>query len=161
MEETIAHDTQQAVHSILEGYLHERGLRLTPERLAIVDAIYDEEGHFTIEQLHDELVIRRFRVSLATLYNNMEMLFEAGLVFRHYFGPTTMYERRYGMAPHMHRICMICGDVQDLRNDRMTNILSGLRIRGFKTDTSYHYVYGTCNKCAAALRKKNKKQIKK
>jgi Fur family ferric uptake transcriptional regulator len=150
--------TMEQVHRLLEEYLHRRGLRVTPERKAIVDAIYGmDEPHFTIEQLNARLEAMHFRVALATLYNNMEMLMDAGLLWRHYFGPVTCYEASYDVKPHFHCICRECGMVMNLSNDRLTSRLAETRIRGFKADDAYIYLYGFCTKCAAARRRRSKK----
>ena len=152
-------ETMQEVHRVLEKFLHGRGLRVTPERRAIVDAIYGMDcPHFTIEQLSEHLKDHRFHVAQATLYNNMEMLLSAGLVWRHYFGSTTMYEASYGIAPHYHCICMDCGQIMNLTNDRLTSRLEETRIRGFKSDLAYIYLYGLCTKCSAARRRRKKKK---
>ena len=148
----------EQVHSLLEAYLHERGLRVTPERMAIVDAIYGmEEVHFTIEQLSARLEAQHFRVAQATLYNNMEMLMEAGIIWRHYFGAATLYEASVGVAPHYHCICRDCGLVMNLTNERLTSRIAETRIRGFKADYAYIYLYGLCTKCGAARRRKKNK----
>ena len=150
--------TMEPVYRLLEEYLHSRGLRVTPERRAIVDAIYGmDEPHFTIEQLSVRLDKMNFRVALATLYNNMEMLMEAGLIWRHHFGPVTCYEACYDVKPHYHCICRDCGMVMNLTNERLTSRLDETRIRGFKADNAYIYLYGFCTKCAASRRRKGKK----
>lgn len=154
-------DWRQMAQEMMEDYLHVRGLRITPERRAIVDAVFSMGGHFTVEDIHTSLNEQRFRVSLATLYSNLDMLTELGIVSRHYFGPTMKFEQRLGMDPHFHRVCKICGQMQDLHNDRWMHIVERTSIRGFKPDYYQLYVYGTCTKCAAALRRKNKKEIKK
>lgn len=160
MSEEIVNSAKQQANHLLEEYLHLRGLRLTAEREAIVDAIYDCEGHFAIEALSTLLEQRRFRVSLATLYNNMEMLVDAGLVWRHYFCSSVLYERSIGTPPHFHRICMACGQAEDYFSERLAHHVGNARIRAFKTDYSHIYLYGICTKCAAAQRRKNKKLLK-
>ena len=148
------------VHQKLESYLHVRGMRLTPERSAIVDVVYSTEGHLTIDKIHHELMERRFPVSLATLYNNMVMLIDAQLLARHYFGSDAVYERVYGIEPHYHRVCKQCGLVQDVHFDALTQFITAKRVRGFFVDPSYLCVYGLCGKCHAALRRKEKKYSK-
>jgi len=144
------------VYQQLEAHLHERGLRVTPERRAIVGAIYGmDDVHFTIEQLCEHLEAMHFRVAMATLYNNMEMLTDAGIVWCHHFGTATLYEAAMGVAPHYHCICRVCGQVTNLTSERLTSRLAETRIRGFKADYAYVYLYGLCTKCG---RKKTKGQ---
>ena len=149
------------VHQILEDYLHAHRLRVTPERSTIVDTIYAHEGHFTIEMLHGWLMERRFPVSMATLYNNVELLIDAKLLARHYFGPSALYERVHGDEPHYHRVCKRCGMVQDVHFDAITNYITTRHVRGFIVDPSDLYVYGLCSKCKAALRRKQRNSQKK
>lgn len=151
----------EIARDIIKEYLHERGLRVTPERRAIVDIVFEQQGHFTIDDARASLAKKRFSVSIATLYNNMEMFTDMGIVSRHFFGATMQYERRLGVEPHFHRICKVCGKVEDLHNDRWMHVMEQTSIRGFKCDYYQCYVYGTCSRCMAALRRKNKKAIKK
>ena len=54
------------VRQILTNYLEMNNHRKTPERYAILDAIYDINGHFTLEQLSDNLAKEnKFPVSRA------------------------------------------------------------------------------------------------
>ena len=142
-------------------YLHGRNLRVTPERRAIVDSVFKMEGHFTVDDVRSSLNEQRFRVSLSTLYSNLDMLTDLGIVSRFYFGSSMTYEWRLGMEPHFHRVCKVCGQVQDLRNDRWMHLVEQTTIRGFKPDYYQLYLYGICSRCAAALRRKNKKESKK
>ncbi|MCR5139232.1 MAG: transcriptional repressor [Bacteroidaceae bacterium] len=155
MASELTSQTMEQIYRQLEEYLHDRELRVTPERKAIVDAIYGmDEAHFTIDQLGARLEAMHFRVAQATLYNNMEMLMEAGLIWRHYFGAVTCYEASYGVKPHFHCICRDCGMVMNLTNERLTSRLAETRVRGFKPDDAYIYLYGLCTKCGAARRRK-------
>ena len=55
----------------LDHYLEENKLRKTPERYAILDAIYHIKGAFALEDLSKSLIEQNFRVSRATLYNTI------------------------------------------------------------------------------------------
>ena len=63
----------QQVRLSLTNYLEENKLRKTPERYAILDAIFDFNGHFTLEELESKMEIKNFRVSRATLYNAIKL----------------------------------------------------------------------------------------
>lgn len=151
----------EMAQDIMREYLHARDLRVTPERRAIVEIVFELQGHFTTEDVRASLVRKRFRVSLATLYNNMDMLTETGIITRYMFGSTMRYERRIGVPPHFHRVCSVCEKVEDLENERLMRLVEKTPIKGFKPDYYQFFIYGICNRCAAALRRKNKKAIKK
>ena len=99
-----------SVRDILTSYLEMNNHRKTPERYAILDAVYDMEGHFTLEELGDKLNGElRFPVSRATLYNTLKLFMEMRLVIRHRFQGTTRYEACYDNNSHCHQVCTVCG----------------------------------------------------
>ena len=68
-EETVTKDTaKREVKRILTNYLTLNNFRKTPERYAILDAVYSIQGNFTLEELGNKLEKENFRVSRATLY---------------------------------------------------------------------------------------------
>jgi Fur family ferric uptake transcriptional regulator len=77
---------KETVRNILTNYLELNNHRKTPERYAILDAVYGMEGHFTLEELGEKLNGElRFPVSRATLYNTLKLFMEMRLVIRHRF----------------------------------------------------------------------------
>ena len=92
------------VKEILTSYLELNHLRKTPERYAILDAAYNIEGHFTLEELGNILEKENFRVSRATLYNTMKLFIELRLVIRHRFIGQTKYEACYHNENHIHQV---------------------------------------------------------
>ena len=43
----------KTVRNVLTAYLEQNGLRKTPERFAILEAVYAIDGHFTLDELSD------------------------------------------------------------------------------------------------------------
>ena len=89
---------KEAVKKILTEYLETHGHRKTPERFAILEAIYSIKGHFGIDTLYNLMLNEeKFRVSRATLYNTIILLMDAKLVIKHQFGGSSQYEKSYNM----------------------------------------------------------------
>ena len=86
-------DIRNAVKQLLDDYLVTNNLRRTPERYAILDAVYSIRGHFSLEELDEYLVEHNFRVSRATLYNNLRLFRKLRFVICHRLQGGTVYER--------------------------------------------------------------------
>ena len=148
---------KETVRGTFEQYLQSKGLRKTQERFAILDAIYSIDGHFTMEELLDVMTESRFHVSRATLYNTMELLTDAHLVIRHKFDNSSQYEKSYNMTTHFHRICMACGNVAEVRDEKLRQVIENTHSKGFAIAHTSLYMYGICSKCMAAKRRREKK----
>lgn len=146
---------------LVEEYLRVRHARVTAERLAMAEAICSFDGHFSIEDLCSLLTERKFRVSMATLYNNLQLMVEAGVATCHTFGTRVLYECALGVPPHFHCICKDCGKVIDLADARLLHHVQNTRVKGFKLDYARIYFYGLCTQCRALRTRKANKLLKK
>ena len=85
-------DIRKAVRQKLDDYLETNNLRKTPERYAILDAVFSLRGHFSMEELDEYLTTNNFRVSRATLYNNLRLFKKLRFVVCHRLQNGTRYE---------------------------------------------------------------------
>ena len=89
------------------AFLKERGQRRTPERLAILDALYATSDHIDADTLYARLLADGVSVSRATVYNTLDLLIECDLVVRHQFGQQqAKFERAFAYWQHDHLICL-------------------------------------------------------
>ena len=146
----------------LTDYLNAHKQRKTPERYAILETIYSIEGHFDIDQLYDVMLNEeKFRVSRATLYNTLNLFFDAHLVQRHQFGESSQYERLLG-CEHHHALCTMCGTVTEFSCPELKELTGKIKLKRFSPQHSSLYMLGLCSKCAARqtrmLKKINNKE---
>ena len=135
---------------ILYNYLEKNNHRKTPERYAILDAVYSMEGHFSLEELGEILTVENhFTVSRATLYNTLRLFLELRLVVRHNFQGVTKYEACYDSDSHCHLVCTVCGKVTEVKSDEMLQTINHIPLNGFRKDGYTLYIYGICKDCQA------------
>ena len=151
-----------AVERILDSYLEMNNHRKTPERYAILNAVYETTGHFTLDELGEKLAREyKFPVSRATLYNTLNLFMELRLVIRHRFQGTTKYEACYDNNSHCHQMCTVCGKVTEVRSPEIVKTIEEMHLKRFRKDGYTLYIYGVCSTCQAKLTKMRKKQEKK
>jgi Fur family ferric uptake transcriptional regulator len=147
-----------SVERILDNYLEMNNHRKTPERYAILRAVYNIGGHFTLDELGERLAEEyKFPVSRATLYNTLNLFMELRLVIRHRFQGTTKYEACYADNNHCHQICTVCGKVTEVKAPEITKAVDEMHLKRFRKDGFTIYIYGICSSCQAAITRKSKK----
>lgn len=150
-----------AVERILDSYLEMNNHRKTPERYAILNAVYSTVGHFSLDELGEKLAVEyKFPVSRATLYNTLNLFMELRLVIRHRFQGTTMYEACFDNNSHCHQMCTVCGKVSEVKSPEITAAIDALHLKRFRKDGFTLYIYGICSTCQSKLTRQ-KKTIKK
>lgn len=150
-------NVKDTVKQIFTEYLRVNKHRKTPERYAILDAIYSMDGHFDIDTLYSQMMNEeKFRVSRATLYNTIILLLDAKLIIKHLFGNTSQYEKSYNIETHHHLICTVCGKVSEFQDEGLKNAIANTQMKRFQMSHYSLYIYGTCAKCAAMKRRQRK-----
>ena len=142
----------------LTTYLDENNHRKTPERYAILDAVYSMPRHFSIEELNDSLVANHFPVGRATLYNSMRLFIELRLVVKHKFMNGTKYEACLANENHSHQICTVCGKVTEVQLPTVVNAINDAHLHRFHKDGFSLYLYGICSSCQAKITRKRRKE---
>lgn len=146
---------------ILDQYLESNLHRKTPERYAILDAVFGMRGHFTLEELGAALERKNFRVSRATLYNTIHLFLELRLVVRHSLVDGTKYEASSSNENHVHQVCTVCGRVTEVQAPLVTAAINETRLQRFRKDAFVLYIYGVCSICQAKItRLRNNKNEK-
>ena len=154
-----SNNNEDTIVQIFTDYLKVNKMRCTPERYAILKAIYSINESFDIETLLKIMEEReKFRVSRATIYNTISLLINANLVTHHQFGPISKYEKCFNSGKS-HMICTNCHKVVEINNIDLTERLTN-GIKKFHLTHYSLYIYGLCNRCHQAA-KRRKSRVKK
>ncbi|MGN0214851.1 MAG: Fur family transcriptional regulator [Muribaculaceae bacterium] len=137
-------------------FLEEKGCRKTPERFAILKEILNIDKHFDVEMLRDKMSGSQYNVSKTTIYSNLELLVECGIVQRQVFTNRAVYERVDGKMQHIHLVCNLCGKIKDVKDVELIRYLNTKKFSAFNSEHFALTVYGTCNNCARKSKKHRK-----
>ena len=127
------------------------GLKLTPQRLAILRELADDPTHPTATELFSRLRTELPSMSFATVYNTLSALTEQGLCVARALEPGAV---RFdpNVEPHDHAVCDSCGLVVDIAgrvrggSPRTAEPVAGFAVR------SVERVYrGWCADCSSRL----------
>ncbi|CDM65958.1 Fur family transcriptional regulator [Pyrinomonas methylaliphatogenes] len=130
----------------VEGQLRAAGLKVTPQRYAVLDYLWSNRTHPTAEEI-EAAVNQRFPcASRATVYNTLHALHEAGLVQELYGqGGVTRYDIK--VEPHHHFICRRCGLIEDVKVERLS-VKARLPLQsGHRVEELDVVIRGLCAKC--------------
>ncbi len=126
--------------------LARRGMRLTEQRRLILTAVRSTDSHPTAEWVHAAVRRRLPRVSLATVYRNLRLLAQHGLLAEIQAGPSIRFDAR--AHRHHHFTCSACGRIFDLdepldaRLDARVAAQTGFRVSHHRID-----FFGMCGRC--------------
>jgi Fur family transcriptional regulator, ferric uptake regulator len=131
----------------LKQTLHRRGLRMTPQRQLVLDAVR-ELGHATPEQICFAVQRAAPAVNITTIYRTLDLLEELGVVRHTHLGhgAPNYSEREH---EHVHLVCHACGAIQEAPIEVMAELAEGLRAtQDFDLDVSHIALSGRCADCA-------------
>lgn len=132
------------------AYLKEKGLKLTQERLAVLDGVTSSDGHFDADELAAVVKAINPKVSRATVYRVIPHLIGAGLITMTIRTKGRVsYERLSGSTPHDHMICGVCGAVIEFNDPRLAKLINTVCAdHGFRPSAHTLSIRGRCPRCA-------------
>jgi Fur family ferric uptake transcriptional regulator len=140
--------TTAGQRAALRSTLHAHGMRMTPQRQLVLDAVR-ELRHATPEQVCQRVQRIAPTVNITTVYRALDLLEELGLVKHTHLGhgaPT--YSARD--HEHVHLVCHRCGQVVEVSTGLLAPVAEEVRTEhGFVLDVCHLALSGTCRDCAS------------
>ncbi len=131
----------------LTDSFRQRGLRITPQRVAVFEALQGSTGHPTAETIYRMVSADMPSISLRTVYQTLNDLTEMGEIKSLDLGvEATRFDPN--IDDHHHLVCDECGLIADVYLD-----VSGLDLDdldGFTPAKTRVFVSGRCRDCTTA-----------
>ncbi|MFZ5595621.1 MAG: Fur family transcriptional regulator [Bacillota bacterium] len=121
------------------------GLKATPQRLAILKILENNKSHPSAEDIYRRIKPDFPSLSMATVYNTMEVLARAGELQEVLIKP----DKRHfdpNPVPHTHFLCRCCDNIFDLDVDALNIEVPG-KVDGYLLESSSVCLYGICPGC--------------
>ena len=87
------------------------GQRMTSQRKLILDIIRTAKGHLDADEIHRLAREKDRHISLSTVYRNLNLLKESGLVAERRLGEEHHFYELNIHPQHQHLVCIGCGEV--------------------------------------------------
>lgn len=139
----------ERVAKIFTEFLHKKGLRLTGERMAVLQAALNDEEHFDAERLWQDVNAQGQDVSRATVYRTVALLVECGLLREIDTGERkSRFEPVAGREHHEHLVCNECGKIIEFHEPKMEDVLPKIcTSNDFEMTGHYVRITGVCGEC--------------
>lgn len=129
------------------------GIRMTPQRLAILNEVREAGGHMTAGEIYERVRAKNPTVAYGTVYRTLHLLAEHGVILEFPFGDqASRFDGRTDRHDHVH--CTVCGELVDvdvpsaLLARQVAEEQTGFAIEGHQTIFS-----GVCPICQSVDRK--------
>ena len=117
---------------------------MTKNKQLIIDILTESGGHLTAEEVFLEAKKRSEKISLATVYNNLNALCEESAIRRMSSSDgKDRYDKAY--MPHGHLVCEKCRKIIDFPSEGIADVV--LRNTGVRAESYDLNVYYVCDDC--------------
>ncbi len=130
-------------------------MRLTKQRKVIIQELHEMQCHPTVDELFNRVRKRLPRISLSTVYRNLDILSKRGLVKKlDISGGQSRYDAN--TCEHLHFRCLSCGRLEDVPGgkridlDEVRRNMEGYELVDYKLEFT-----GYCPECKKELDRRN------
>ena len=122
--------------------------RITPSRVAVIAAVLTQSGHFSVE----EIMHQARAVGRATVFRTMRLLTDLDVVCRVLLEDGSLHYRVSRRGHHHHLVCVSCGNVQDLDECAVSDLVRELAAATeYEIEGHWLEFYGRCASCRSPL----------
>ncbi len=145
-------------HDELIKKLREKGYRLTPQRVMVLEAIEHNPDHISAEEIYSRVAAKYPDVNISTVYRTLELLTKLGLVTETDLGGGRVRYHPADKGHHHHLVCRDCGAIIDLDEAALAGLKETLlRDYGFIADLRHLGIWGRCVRCQQKVAHEDKR----
>jgi Fur family peroxide stress response transcriptional regulator len=126
--------------------LTERSLKVTPQRVAVLEFLYGNPSHPSVDDVYQQVRRRLPYISRATIYNTVSTLVEAGLL-QEILIQQEKTRVDGNVHPHHHFKCVRCEKVDDIEYTILTPDRASQQIEGYQVTGVNLVMEGVCRDC--------------
>ncbi|AVP37478.1 transcriptional repressor [Staphylococcus felis] len=127
--------------------LRQAGVRITPQRQAILSFLIKSDTHPTADEIYQSLSPDFPNISVATIYNNLKVFKNTGIVKELSYGDASS-RFDFDTQNHYHVICESCGKIVDFHYPLLHEVEKlAQHVTDFEVSHHRMEIYGICQEC--------------
>ena len=130
--------------------LRAAGYRLTPQRVAVWEAVRRDGRHRTADNIAAEVQESLPEVNVSTVYRTLELLVGLGLVQETRLAGAASYFEVAPEPTHHHFVCTECGAVGHFGDEFLAPVHDELTAQAFEVSQIQVTAFGVCQSCRGA-----------
>jgi Fur family ferric uptake transcriptional regulator len=120
----------------------------TPQRRLLLNVMQEAGGHLDAKELYRRASERDPNISLATVYRNLRVFEEQGLIDERHLGQARCYYEMKHLGEHQHLVCEACGQVIEFESSLIRKLVAEVqRKNNFSVTKVELCLEGHCHKC--------------
>jgi Fur family ferric uptake transcriptional regulator len=129
------------------------GRPVTSQRALLLDIIRKTDKHLDADELYLMARKKEPRISLATVYRNLKLFQELGLITESGLGDTHSHYEMKSKAHHHHFVCLDCGKIIEFESPLIRQAVAGVqKEKGFSITSVQLKMEGHCPECGQKRR---------
>jgi len=135
--------------------LRRKGLKVTLERQKIYEEVASMKKHFDADELFERFKAKGLPISRDTVYRNLPLLLEAGMLQKSAGGSKREYfENMEAKGHHDHMVCVCCGAIFEFKSEVFEALQQKL-CEKYRCKLIYHdhRLFVECTRCSGGSKK--------
>ena len=126
-----------------KALLSKEGMKMTTSRLSILENILSTDSHRECEEIYQDILGKKIKVSRATIYRTLDVLAKYDYVRKLDIGDGKVrYEKKLGTSHHDHMICIESGDIIEFHDEKIEKIQEQIANRhGYRVIRHVHQLF--------------------